>query len=239
MRSHFLEVRNSIQGTTGQNWLKFCMGPPRGVIWGIVEGFLEIRSGGPDMGYPWGLRGGPNFLKNFFSIFSFFSAGMDFWRSKSLIKVKTNPSFDHFESFGCSERGRVYFCIESNNLFFFFAKSWNFFDGVSSNWVFEESNPAIWSKLYKSEIFMLRRGQVITKPYGSSIFQIHFFAFLISDSDFSWKSICTNYFYFFNIPTGTWSKLRKTAISPTFLNLPQFFTVFSIFDNVPIRILKK
>ena len=73
MRSHFLEVRKSIQGTTGQNWLKFCMGPPRGVIRGIVEGFLEIRSGGPDMGYPWGLRGGAKFFEKFvFDFFIFF-----------------------------------------------------------------------------------------------------------------------------------------------------------------------
>ena len=79
----------------------------------------------------------------------------------------------------------------------------------------------------------------LPNPMGVQFFKLIFFAFLIPDSDFSWKSIYTNYFYFFNIPTGTWSKLRKTAISPTFLNLPQFFTVFSIFDNVPVRILKK
>ena len=78
MRSHFLEVRNSIEGTTGPNWLKFCMGPPRGVIRGIVEGFLEIRSGGPDMGYPWASGGAKFFGKFFFRFFHFFFMEMDF-----------------------------------------------------------------------------------------------------------------------------------------------------------------
>ena len=54
------------------------MGPPRGVIRGIVEGFLEIRSGGPDMGYPWASGGGQIFWKNFFPIFSFFFDGNGF-----------------------------------------------------------------------------------------------------------------------------------------------------------------
>ena len=53
-----------MEETTGPNWLKFCMGLPRGVTRGFIEGFLEIRSGGPDVGYP----------RKFF--FSFFWTGM-------------------------------------------------------------------------------------------------------------------------------------------------------------------
>ena len=40
-----------------------------------MEGFLEIRSGGPDMGYPRGPEGGPKILKNFFLIFFLFFDG--------------------------------------------------------------------------------------------------------------------------------------------------------------------
>ena len=59
MRSHFFVRRPSIEETTEPNWLKFCMGYPRGVTRGFIEGFLEIRSGDPDVGYLGSPRGGP------------------------------------------------------------------------------------------------------------------------------------------------------------------------------------
>ena len=36
---------------TWPNWMKFSMGPPKGITRVITEGFLDIRSMGPDMGY--------------------------------------------------------------------------------------------------------------------------------------------------------------------------------------------
>ena len=56
--------RISPEETTVPNCLKFCMVPSKGILRGIAEGFLEIRSGGPDMGYPRIPGGGPKFLKN-------------------------------------------------------------------------------------------------------------------------------------------------------------------------------
>ena len=88
MLFHFFVPQHSIEGTTGPNWLKFCMGPPRGLIRPFIEGFLEIRSGGLDMGYPRGLGEGPKISKNFFPIFSFFFIGTGQGRSKLHIKVK-------------------------------------------------------------------------------------------------------------------------------------------------------
>ncbi len=70
MRSHFFVRRPSIEETTEPNWPKFCMGYPRGVTRGFIEGFLEIRSGDPDVGYLGSPRGGPKILK-FFCLDSF------------------------------------------------------------------------------------------------------------------------------------------------------------------------
>ena len=72
MRSNFFVPIPSIEGSTGPNWMKFCMGPSKGISRVTIEGFFDIRSGGPDMGYPWGPRRGPDFLKKFFSIFFIF-----------------------------------------------------------------------------------------------------------------------------------------------------------------------
>ena len=73
MRSQIFVPIPSLEETTGPNWMKFCMEPPEGIIRGITEGFLDIRSGGLDVGYPWGPRGRPKILKifflNFFSCF--------------------------------------------------------------------------------------------------------------------------------------------------------------------------
>ena len=73
MRSHFFVPRPSIEETTRPNWLKFCMQPPLGITRGIIEGFFDIWSGGPDMGYPWDPRRGPKILKFYFlDFFTFF-----------------------------------------------------------------------------------------------------------------------------------------------------------------------
>ena len=62
-----------MEETTGPNWPKFCMGHPRGVTRGFIEGFLEIRSRGPDVGYLGSPRGRPKILKKiFFDFFIFF-----------------------------------------------------------------------------------------------------------------------------------------------------------------------
>ena len=61
MRSNFFVPIPSIEGSTGPNWMKFCMGPSKGISRVTIEGFFDIRSGGPDMGYPWGPRGGQIF----------------------------------------------------------------------------------------------------------------------------------------------------------------------------------
>ena len=100
MRSNFFVPRHSIEETTGPNWLKFCMGPPRGLTRWIVEGFFEIRSGGPDKGYPWSHRRGPKILKNFVPISYSFSTGIPYWMSKSHIIVKLNPSLVHSSDLG-------------------------------------------------------------------------------------------------------------------------------------------
>ena len=75
MRSHFFVRRPSIEETTGPNWPKFCMGHPRGVTRGFIEGFLEIRSGDPDLGYLGSPRGGPKILKFFCLDFFIFLDG--------------------------------------------------------------------------------------------------------------------------------------------------------------------
>ena len=72
MRSNFFVPIPSIEGSTGPNWMKFCMGPSKGISRVTIEGFFDIRSGGPDMGYPWGPRGAKFFEKNFFDFFHFF-----------------------------------------------------------------------------------------------------------------------------------------------------------------------
>ena len=71
MLCHFFVPHISPEGTTGPNWLKFGMGPPMGITRGFIEGFLEIQSGGPDMGYPRRPGGGPKILEIFF--FDFFT----------------------------------------------------------------------------------------------------------------------------------------------------------------------
>ena len=102
MRSHFFVPIPSIEASTGPNWMKFCMGPPKGITRVITEGFLDIRSMGPDMGYPLGAGRGAKNFENLFSIFLFFSTGMAFRRSKSLVKVIIGPSCGHFGLFGPS-----------------------------------------------------------------------------------------------------------------------------------------
>ena len=69
MRSPFFVPIPSIEGSTWPNWMKFCMGPPKGVTRVMTEGFLNIRSRGLDLGCSRGLGGGPKTLKNIFSIF--------------------------------------------------------------------------------------------------------------------------------------------------------------------------
>ena len=79
MRSSFFVPRPSIEGTTGPNWMKFCMGPPGGITRVTIEGFLDIRSRGPDMGYPRGPRREPKNLKFFFYLI-FFLDRNDLWK---------------------------------------------------------------------------------------------------------------------------------------------------------------
>ena len=43
-----------------------------GITRGFIEGFLKIRSGGPDIGYPRGPGRGPKILKKFFPEFFFY-----------------------------------------------------------------------------------------------------------------------------------------------------------------------
>ena len=105
MLSHFFVPHISPEGTTGPNGLKFGMGPPMGITRGFIEGFLEIRSGGPDMGYPRGPGGGPKILKNFFSIFLFISTGMGSESFNSLVNAKISPSFNHFNVQGARKVG--------------------------------------------------------------------------------------------------------------------------------------
>ena len=76
-------------------------------------------------------------------------------------------------------------------------------------------------------------------PYGKSTFQIHFFAILISDSDSSWKSVYTNWSYFFKILTGTLSKIEKTVKNWGKFKKVGEMAVFLNFDHVPVGILKK
>ena len=94
-----------MEETTGPNWLKFCMGHPRGVTRGFIEGFLEIRSGGPDMGYPRKTGEGPKILKIFFFTFSFISIGMGSESFNSLVYAKISPSFNHFNVQGARKVG--------------------------------------------------------------------------------------------------------------------------------------
>ena len=72
MLCHFFVPHISPEGTTGPNWLKFGMGPPMGITRGFIEGFLKIRSGGPDIGYPRGPGKGLKIFKKFFSEFFMF-----------------------------------------------------------------------------------------------------------------------------------------------------------------------
>ena len=88
MLCHFFVPHISPEGTTGPNWLKFGMGPPMGITRGFIEGFLKIRSGGPDIGYPRGPGRGPKILKKFFPNFSFCFVGYDQGKSKLPIKGK-------------------------------------------------------------------------------------------------------------------------------------------------------
>ena len=96
MRSHFFVPIPSIEASTGPNWMKFCMGPPKGITRVITEGFLDIRTMGPDMGYPRNAGRGAKNSQNFFHFLSFFSSGMAFKMFKLLLKVIIKPPFDHF-----------------------------------------------------------------------------------------------------------------------------------------------
>ena len=88
MRSHIFVPIPSIEETTGPNRMKFCMEPPEGITQGITEGFLDIRPGGLDVGYPWAPGGGQKFWKKFSPIFLLFLLEIVFIRSNSLVKWK-------------------------------------------------------------------------------------------------------------------------------------------------------
>ena len=72
MLCSFFVPTPSIWGSTGPNWMKFCMGPPKGITRVITEGFLDIRSMGPDMGYPLGAVRGAKIFEIFFLDFFIF-----------------------------------------------------------------------------------------------------------------------------------------------------------------------
>ena len=95
MRSQFFVPRPSIEGSTGPNYMKFCMELSKGITRVTIEGFFDIRSRGPVMGYPWGPIGGPKILKIFFDFFLLFPTGIAFRRVKSLEKMINNALFVH------------------------------------------------------------------------------------------------------------------------------------------------
>ena len=78
-----------------------------------------------------------------------------------------------------------------------------------------------------------------TLPYRGSNFQSDFFAILIADSDSLQKTTWRKCLSFLQILLGTPSKLEKTVKNWTYPNLPTYFLVFGLFDQIPIRILKK
>ncbi len=116
MLCHFFVPHISPEGTTGPNWLKSGMGLPMGITRGFIEGFLEIRSGCPDMGYPRGPGGGPKILKNLFSIFSFISTGMGSECFDSLVHAQISPSFNHFNVQGARKVGLNWQSEEAGHL---------------------------------------------------------------------------------------------------------------------------
>ena len=97
MRSHIFVPIPSIEETTGPNRMKFCMEPPEGITQGITEGFLDIRPGGLDVGYPWGPRGRPKILKKIVSDFFTFFVRNRFYKVQFARKVKINLPMGHFE----------------------------------------------------------------------------------------------------------------------------------------------
>ena len=107
MLSYFFVPHISPEGSTGPNWLKFGVGPPMGITRGFIEGFLEIRSGSPDMGYPRGPGGGPKILEKFFLIFLFISPGMGSQSFNSFVYAKISPSFNHFNVQGALKVGFI------------------------------------------------------------------------------------------------------------------------------------
>ena len=78
-----------------------------------------------------------------------------------------------------------------------------------------------------------------TLPYGRSNFQSDFFAILIEDSDSLQKTTWRKCFSFLQILTGTPSKSGKTTKNWTYPNLPSIFSVFVLFDPLPLGILEK
>ena len=86
----FFVPQPSKEGTTGPNWLKFYVGPPRG--WTRDLTGLEIRSG-----VPMGSRVGAEYFENSI-FFIFFLMGIGIWssNSKSLVYVNISSSFNHF-----------------------------------------------------------------------------------------------------------------------------------------------
>ena len=70
MLSSFFVLHYLIKGTTGPNWLKFCVRPPREITLWIPEVFLDIGSGGPIYGVPKeSQKWGQNFFSKFFYSF--------------------------------------------------------------------------------------------------------------------------------------------------------------------------
>ncbi len=63
-----------------------------GITRGLIEGFLEIRFGGPDMGYPRSPGREPKILKFFFFDF-FILPGMGSQSFNLLVYAKISPSF--------------------------------------------------------------------------------------------------------------------------------------------------
>ena len=105
MLSSFFVPHYSIEGITGPNWLKFCVRRPRGITLWITDVFLDVGSGGPDIGYPRSPRDG---AKNMFQIFVFFSTGTGTRSSKSHVYVKISASFNPFNVQGGVTGERVF-----------------------------------------------------------------------------------------------------------------------------------
>ena len=74
-------------------------------------------------------------------------------------------------------------------------------------------------------------------PCGESIFQNIVFTFLKADSDSSWKSVYTNYFYFSKILMGTWSRLGK-PFKPDLFELTQIFQFYQYLTIFPLELWK-